>query len=233
MRAKGAVRGDRVAVMLPNGADALALILGMAKAGLVWVPVNTSLVGEGLRYILTHSAPRLVVVAPALHAVVRDCGVVPLAPEDLHAPPGTRFAEAEPAPEDDVAIAEALLNQQGVKRHAVFDGGRRDVFFAKKPQHHGENKKAEEEVYGYTAEHDDEPLPGRFGAKLPGLRRLFERLGVHAFVYHTGYFDITTQGQPAYAVLRFANLGFPKGVERGEVKKQVKFFNADFKPTSG
>lgn len=151
MRAKGAVRGDRVAVMLPNGAEALALILGMAKAGLVWVPVNTSLVGEGLRYILTHSAPRLVVVAPALQEVIRDCGVVPLAPQDLQAPPGTRFVEADPAPEDDFAIgytsgttgppkgvrvSHRMLRLAGEGVLLVADARDGDVMFMWEPLHH-------------------------------------------------------------------------------------------------
>ena len=114
LRALGAVRGDRVAVLLPNGPGALALIFAMAKAGLVWVPLNVNLVGDGLRYILGHSAPRVIVAAPELHDAVRGCGVAlaghgaplltTLAALAAAAPGPARFAEAEPAPGDDVAI---------------------------------------------------------------------------------------------------------------------------------
>jgi carnitine-CoA ligase len=67
---RGLNRGDRVAIMLDNSPDHLAAIFGLAKAGMVWVPVNTRLKGDGLAYILDHSAPRLLLaeamLAPAL-----------------------------------------------------------------------------------------------------------------------------------------------------------------------
>jgi len=40
LRRRGIARGDRVAVMLRNGPEALATIFGLAKAGVAWVPVN-------------------------------------------------------------------------------------------------------------------------------------------------------------------------------------------------
>ena len=104
MCARGALPGDRVAVMLPNSAGALALIFAMAKAGLVWVPMNTALVGDGLRYILSHSKPRLVVAATELHPTLRDADVAPVALDELVAPAGTCFEARDPAPEDDFAI---------------------------------------------------------------------------------------------------------------------------------
>ena len=57
----GAARGDRVAVMMRNAPASLALIFALARAGLVWVPVNAALRGEGLRHVLTHCAPRIVI----------------------------------------------------------------------------------------------------------------------------------------------------------------------------
>jgi len=61
LSALGAVRGDRIAVMMRNSPGALALIFAVARAGLVWVPVNAALRGEGLRHVLTHAEPRVLV----------------------------------------------------------------------------------------------------------------------------------------------------------------------------
>jgi len=63
---------DRVAVMMPNSRTSLALIFGLAVGGLVWVPVNTRQRGDGLRYILEHSQPALVMVDDSLLATVED-----------------------------------------------------------------------------------------------------------------------------------------------------------------
>src|SRR4051812_32755438 len=64
--AAGLERGDRVAAFGKNSDAYLLLFLGCARAGLVHVPVNFNARGEELRYLLTHSAPRLVLVDPAL-----------------------------------------------------------------------------------------------------------------------------------------------------------------------
>src|SRR5215212_11786737 len=48
LQRRGLNQGDRVAVMLHNSPDHLAVIFGLAKAGMVWVPVNTRLKGDGL-----------------------------------------------------------------------------------------------------------------------------------------------------------------------------------------
>lgn len=81
---RGLRQGERVAVMLDNSPDHLAVIFGLAKARLVWVPVNTRLKGDGLAYILDHSAPSLVVaeatlapvLEPALPAQLRESVVL-------------------------------------------------------------------------------------------------------------------------------------------------------------
>jgi crotonobetaine/carnitine-CoA ligase len=114
LRATGAARGDRVAVMLANGRSALSLIFAIGKAGLVWVPLNVNLVGEGLRYILDHSAPRLIVAAPDLHTAIHGSGVALDGDGAPHlttadalaeaAPAAARFPAPAPAPEDDFAI---------------------------------------------------------------------------------------------------------------------------------
>ncbi|MGH7126281.1 MAG: AMP-binding protein, partial [Stellaceae bacterium] len=72
LRRLGVARGDRVAVMLRNSPTALAVAFGLARAGAVWVPVNLLQRGEGLRYILDHSEPRLVVAEADLVDTIRE-----------------------------------------------------------------------------------------------------------------------------------------------------------------
>ncbi|MCC7427763.1 MAG: AMP-binding protein [Alphaproteobacteria bacterium] len=74
LRAQGIARGDRVAVMLRNSPAAIVTILALAKCGAIWVPVNVAQLGEGLKYIIGHSDPRLIIAAADLEPVLRDCG---------------------------------------------------------------------------------------------------------------------------------------------------------------
>ncbi|HKX09394.1 MAG TPA: AMP-binding protein, partial [Stellaceae bacterium] len=74
VRHRGVGRGDRVAVMLRNSPAALAVAFGLARAGAIWVPVNVQQRGEGLRYILDHCEPRLVVAEADLVSTVRESG---------------------------------------------------------------------------------------------------------------------------------------------------------------
>ena len=55
LRANGVDTGDRVALMLRNSETALALMLAIARAGAVWVPVNTQALGDNLAYVLSHA----------------------------------------------------------------------------------------------------------------------------------------------------------------------------------
>jgi len=117
LRDLGVARGDRVAVMLRNSPETLAVLFGLARAGAVWVPVNVQLRGEGLRYILEHAEPRLVIADADLAATVRGCGAAlrdlplltlgePEAPLRLEAllERGASFAEPLPRAEDPFAI---------------------------------------------------------------------------------------------------------------------------------
>ncbi|MDE2609827.1 MAG: acyl--CoA ligase, partial [Burkholderiales bacterium] len=77
LRARGLRRGDRVAVMLENSPEQIALIYALILSGLVWVPVNTKLRGMGLRYLMDHAEPRLLVSEAAFDAVLDEAGVQP------------------------------------------------------------------------------------------------------------------------------------------------------------
>ncbi|GAB3628780.1 AMP-dependent synthetase [Pandoraea terrae] len=70
LAAQGLRHGDRVAVMLGNSAEQIALIYALMLSGLVWVPVNTRLKGDGLQYLLQHAAPKLLVSEPCFGDVL-------------------------------------------------------------------------------------------------------------------------------------------------------------------
>src|SRR5215216_374882 len=74
LRRLGVGPGDRVAVMLANSPMALALLFALAKSGAVWVPLNVQLRAAGLRYILDHAEPRLVIARADLIPAIRSCG---------------------------------------------------------------------------------------------------------------------------------------------------------------
>lgn len=57
----GLAPGDRVAVMLPNGVDHIALIFALMLSRLVWLPVNTRLKEAGVRHLVEHGQPRLLI----------------------------------------------------------------------------------------------------------------------------------------------------------------------------
>ena len=112
LRRLGVARGDRVAVMLRNSPAALAVAFGLARAGAIWVPVNVLQRAEGLRYILDHSEPRVVVAEKDLVGTVRECGAslrgagVVVHDGELAAllAGDADFAEPPPAPSDCFAI---------------------------------------------------------------------------------------------------------------------------------
>ncbi|MDM8355580.1 AMP-binding protein [Pandoraea communis] len=81
--AQGLVPGDRVAVMLGNSAAQVALIYALMLSGLVWVPVNTRLKGDGIEYLLGHAKPKLLIAEPAF-AEVLDAGVALAAQQPDH-----------------------------------------------------------------------------------------------------------------------------------------------------
>lgn len=59
----GLEKGDAVAVQLPNGPEFAALWFGVARAGLVEVPVNVGLRGDLLAYTLNQARCRAIVIA--------------------------------------------------------------------------------------------------------------------------------------------------------------------------
>ncbi|RKF14147.1 ATP-dependent acyl-CoA ligase [Roseovarius spongiae] len=102
LAAAGIRPGDKVAVMTRNSPAALALIHGLLRAGMIWVPVNPALVGEGLAHAIRLVGAAVVVCDPGLHDTVAACeaqpseGILVLSDPDL--PPAPQRAGAADFP---------------------------------------------------------------------------------------------------------------------------------------
>jgi crotonobetaine/carnitine-CoA ligase len=111
LRERGLKSGDRVAVMMRNSVATIAVVFGLARAGIAWVPVNAQQRGEGLRYLLTHPQPKLIVVDDDLATLVQEAlpeAATPIlrqGPElDAILDGSGRFDEPAPAPDAVFAI---------------------------------------------------------------------------------------------------------------------------------
>src|SRR5919112_3398875 len=74
LRSRGLKAGEHVAVMMRNSVETLAVVFGLAKAGLVWIPLNAQQRGQGLQYIINHSKPVLVIADGELLPTITECG---------------------------------------------------------------------------------------------------------------------------------------------------------------
>ncbi|MEM1048080.1 MAG: malonyl-CoA synthase [Pseudomonadota bacterium] len=66
----GVVPGDRVAVQVPKSAEALALYAACARAGAVFLPLNTAYTPAEIGYFVGDAEPRLVICDPAAEAAL-------------------------------------------------------------------------------------------------------------------------------------------------------------------
>ncbi len=80
----GLARGERVGMLCNNSIQMVVAMLGIQKAGMVWVPINTALAVDAIGYILAHAEIRHIVIDTALHAkpalrdLLQDQGVAPM-----------------------------------------------------------------------------------------------------------------------------------------------------------
>lgn len=87
----GIAQGDKVAALLPNCTEILDLWFGCSLLGAVFVPVNTGLKGEGLRYIVEHSEAKFIGVDEPLVEIL--AAAVPVGSGPRH-----RFVRGEGEP---------------------------------------------------------------------------------------------------------------------------------------
>lgn len=73
LAAQGVTHGDRVALMLGNGLEHIALIYALMLSGIAWVPVNTRLKGPGLSYLIGHACPKLLITQDTFREAVQAC----------------------------------------------------------------------------------------------------------------------------------------------------------------
>ena len=119
-----------------------------------------------------------------------------------------------------------------VEFHAVGHVFGGDEFLAPCKHDHRIDEECQKEVDQHAANHDKETLPGRFGAKLPRLRRLFHLFLVHAFIYHACYLAVAAQREPSYAVGGVALLGLEAEqaavpLAHTGVEEEIEFIHAD------
>ena len=73
LRGLGLRKGDRVALLAYNRVEWMEMYIGLAKAGLVAVPINFRLVGPEIRYIAQHCGAKAIIVqdelVPAVEAL--------------------------------------------------------------------------------------------------------------------------------------------------------------------
>ncbi|HKG38544.1 MAG TPA: class I adenylate-forming enzyme family protein [Conexibacter sp.] len=81
LHALGVERGDRVAILLPNGAEAAIAIYGTLRAGAAFVPLNPTIKADKLAYVLRDCEAT---------AVVTDDTLAPLAQEAREQAPSVR-----------------------------------------------------------------------------------------------------------------------------------------------
>jgi long-chain acyl-CoA synthetase len=81
---QGLAPGDKISTICNNSIDLVKTIFAIHRAGLVFVPINTMLGQDDMRFILTHAEVRFVVIdaylyaQPACRALVEERGLKPL-----------------------------------------------------------------------------------------------------------------------------------------------------------
>jgi acyl-CoA synthetase (AMP-forming)/AMP-acid ligase II len=91
LRAAGVGHGDRVAVVLPNGPEIVALLFALASVGATMAPLNPAYTEPEYRFFLDDLAPQLVLVgaaaAPAARAAAGQLTLVELLRWETGSPP--------------------------------------------------------------------------------------------------------------------------------------------------
>ncbi|MDO8184244.1 AMP-binding protein [Conexibacter sp. JD483] len=115
----GVARGERVAIVLPNGAEAAVAIYGVLRAGAAFTPLNPTIKADKLAYVLANCDAVAVVCDARLAALVRAARES--APTVAHAiVAGARDGALPDAGPATVAF-EQLLEQGGAPAHGALE----------------------------------------------------------------------------------------------------------------
>jgi oxalate---CoA ligase len=104
LRSAGAGRGDRVALVVPDGPEFVRVLLAVTAAGAAAAPLNPGHTVEEYAFYLDDLAPALVLVGEDAGSAIREAGAARSqlrAVEDLAGLPAASYERAEP---DDVAL---------------------------------------------------------------------------------------------------------------------------------
>ena len=117
----GARPGGRTGVMLPNGTAFVQVWLALIELNVTMAPVNTGLIGQGLRHVLVSADLDLLVVSAGLLAAVVDaCSDAPPAPVvvtvGLEPPPAAAEAGTPLPLSEDIGRATLPSAQEGALR---------------------------------------------------------------------------------------------------------------------
>ncbi len=88
LRARGIVAGDRVAYLGLNSIDLVVAMCATARLGAVFLPLNTRLAAPEMAYILTDSAPSILLWEERFDAVARSADVRELRIPEVRMRPG-------------------------------------------------------------------------------------------------------------------------------------------------
>jgi fatty-acyl-CoA synthase len=121
LAAWGAVRGERVAVLMSNTSEFLEIFFACAKTGAIMVPLNVRLAVPELTFILRDCAPRVLIysvefsvkvvqIKPALPEMARYLRHGGMEGDDpLLAGAVSPFTATEPIPEREITLADPLF----------------------------------------------------------------------------------------------------------------------------
>jgi long-chain acyl-CoA synthetase len=96
LRARGLTKGDVVAGVLPNGIDAVIMLMAVGQIGLYYVPVNWHLTASEMGYILGDCDARAVVYGDAYAEAVRAACDEAAIPEDARFSGCAGLGEGQP-----------------------------------------------------------------------------------------------------------------------------------------
>jgi long-chain acyl-CoA synthetase len=112
---QGLSRGDRVALHWSNSIEAVQLIFGIFKAGLIAVTVNTRLKPSEIGYILDHSGSRMCFSEPALSTGSEQAGAA--CPVFTKLPPFESVESSEALPALEADQPAVILYTSGTTAH--------------------------------------------------------------------------------------------------------------------